>query len=62
MKDIGTNPHIRTKEILYSKQGKMTEAKTNYLRVLTRKEMAWGPEHILTLDKFILQTRQDGIS
>lgn len=40
----------------------MTEADTIYLRVLTGKEMAWGPEHILTLDKFILQTKQDGKS
>ena len=31
---------------LYLDQGKMKEAKDMYLRVLARKEKAWGPEHM----------------
>jgi len=35
---------------LYSDQGKMKEAKEMYLRALTGKEKAWGPEHTSTLN------------
>ena len=35
---------------LYSNQGKMKEAEDMYLRALTGKEKAWGPEHTSTLD------------
>ncbi len=36
--------------LLYSNQGKMKEAEDMYLRALTGKEKAWGPEHTSTLD------------
>ena len=35
---------------LYSDQGKMKEAEDMYVRALTGKEKAWGPEHISTLN------------
>ncbi len=35
---------------LYKDQGKMKEAEDMYLRALTGKEKAWGPEHTSTLD------------
>jgi len=35
--------------ILYKDQGKMKEAEDMYLRALTGKEKAWGPEHTSTL-------------
>ena len=36
--------------LLYWNQGKMKEAEDMYLRALTGKEKAWGPEHTLTLN------------
>ncbi len=36
--------------IFYQKQGKMVGAKARYLRALTGKEKAWGPDHTSTLD------------